>query len=458
MEINNEKKQVLKRLIGLLQERSMHLEDSYKILSGALTAQITLVVIYIMFVLSGRLIFQDILSPISYEIINLGAFFNLAYLCKFLLARRASMFEKECRDGYVDFERLVNYVDWRAYRKSQLHSESEKKVIEALNMYSAIAQSTFSPCRSQRNIFKVLYYYLWCLQIVMFLLGIYFYYELIYESLIAEIDNVIRMANDERMLYYIIGITSVCIGGLLINLVNYQLGRRVEVIYSTILDRYIYKLTHFSKFVYRFSQCIVYKSMDVEYVPELKSLIDRFASFGSHCTRYKGQYNVNTFEEPKLIDLSESLNHLWYYLDDKLRYMEDGISLDDQQMESLKPRLMYELNCYTDRYTGSKANWGLLRNAAGDLYCDEWLRIENLPSLYKSSQRIISSSRRILILGSFLLLLTLVVAMLHTPAALDAIMLIILSVSLVILMIFRLYSTWKRITQICKLMNDGKQE
>lgn len=456
MGVNNEKKQVLKQLISILQDKSMHMEDSYKKLHGALTSQIILVIVYIVFVLLGHLLFQNILSPISYEIINAGAFLNLACLSKFLLAQRASVFEKECRDGYVDFERLVNYVDWKAYRKSQLRSESEKKVLEALNRYSAIAQSTYSPYRSRRNIFKLIYYYLWCLQIVALLLGIYFYYEFIYESLIDEIDNVIRMANDERMLYYLIAITSVCMGGLLNNLVNYQLGRKVEIIYTTILDKYIYKLTHFSKFVYRFSEGIVYKSMEVEYVPELKSLVDRFASFGSRCTRNRVQYNVNTLEMPKLIELSESLNHLWYYLDDKLRYMEDGIHLDSQKIESLKPGLMHELNCYTNKYYGSKANWGLLRNAAGDLYCDEWLKIKNLPSLYKSSKRIVSVSKRILIFGSFMLLFTLVVAMLYATGALDAMMIIILSASLVALMVIRLYTTNKRITQICKQMNDAK--
>lgn len=458
MGVNKEKKQILKKLIGLLQERSMRLEDSYKILSGTLTAQIVLAGVYFMFVLSGHFIFQDIFSPKSYEITNLAAFIILAYLCRFMLAQRASAFKEECRDGYDDFERLVNYVDWKAFRKSHLHYESEKKVIEVLNRYSAIAQAIYSPCRSHRNIFKVFYYYLWCLQIVAFLLGIYFYHEYIYEYLIDEIDSLIRMVSAERLIYYIVAITSVCVGGLLINIVNYQLGKKVEIIYNSIMDKYIYRLTHFSMFVYRFSEGVVYNSLEVEYVAELKSLIDRFASFGSHCIRNKVHYNVNTLELPKLVNLSESLNYLWYYLDDKLRYMEDGISIDNQKMESIKPRLMYELSCYTEKYYGNKANWGLLRNAAGNLYCDEWLNIENLPSLYKSSQRNISSSRRIFILATFMLLLNLVIAMLHTLGALDTIMFIIFSFTVVIIIAVRLYNTWNRINQICKQMNDLKQK
>lgn len=449
MEISKERKLELKRLVSILQSKSKDLKIDYKRIVIAVLFLFVATAVYIMYVVIGKPYLERLMPDMIYEVLII-VFALLYLLYDIFLLKTINDFKKKCIDGYKHFERLVNYVDWQAYRKKQLHNDSDQSVVEAINKFSSVANAPLSPCRSGINICMLSFYSCLFVQIVSFIIGVFFHNEAILSVTTELISNSIIQIGEGKFIVFLIMIMIALLILTIILCTLYTIFRKIKQSYLNRIDAYSYKFTCFCRFVSRFSCVINYNNLEVEYVPELKSLIERFKTLGDFCINNTFIISSLSFTSFMIEDISENINHLWYYLDDKIRYMGDGVEIDEEQAKDKREQILNELVNYTDKYAGDKVNWNLLRKVSGEFYINEWKPIDNLPCLYKISKREITKFLNFSILSVFIFVLVLCVAAFTIHGTFDIILYSILLFLLFASLIVRTVLVWKKMKGLYK--------
>lgn len=438
------KKQDLKDRIALLNKQTSILETEYKKLKHSVAFQIGLSLLYVMYILIGKSLVPETIEVIDFEMLSL-MFFGATMLLYYKRTKVSiGTFKKRSQEGYVLFESVVNFVDWQAYRKKQLHNDNDEAVVNSISKFTRIAQARLSPTRDKGLLVSLLMIYSRLFCIMAFVFGVYVYSNEIYNSL----ESVYNQIGDESKLYYLAALSFAFITGFMIITWSYLMRKKLEDLYTAVMNKYLFNFTQLCRFVARFSNCIIYKDNEVEYVEELKSLIDRFSSIGElSIARNRGNV-IKAFDINRLCSLSENVNHLWYYLDDKLRYMDDGISFDEVVAATQKDEIKNELAKYTDRYVSSKVNWSLLRNVTGDFYCDYWQKVENLPHSFNYGRKMLISTRNILVMSIVIITISFLIPIIAPRDTLQAILIITLNLLVCCLITYRMVTTRRRIWTI----------
>ncbi len=185
-------------------------------------------------------------------------------------------------------------------------------------------------------------------------------------------------------------ITALLTGGFIILFFETQhVGANVIERYHFIMQPFMHRLSNYFKFLSSakgyFSIKNGTKKEDAEYVYRFRDLMDDLGHYAYPCIISGQDYPSSKFSATQLYKLSEDINNVWYYWDNKRNYMIDYCEYDSRKAESFGRFTREYLNeVFPHRYEESELSMDLISDISGTFYTEVYEPIQNVPFEYEN--------------------------------------------------------------------------
>lgn len=171
---------------------------------------------------------------------------------------------------------------------------------------------------------------------------------------------------------------------------NQHLGTKVTENYHAIMDPFMHRFSAYTRFISSIKTWYVVKRgvHGDSYANGFKRLLDKIGREGGKTIMDGRDIPIDHYTPEQFADICESMNHVWYYWDDKHNYMMDDFSFDTQranQFDKMSRQYLNDAMPYI--YDDQEMTVSLIADVSGKMYCDLYQPVEDYPSQYKYWQK-----------------------------------------------------------------------
>lgn len=210
-------------------------------------------------------------------------------------------------------------------------------------------------------------------------------------------------------------LTALLTGGFLMLFIeNRHIGANVDDRYHFIMKPFMHKLSNYLKFI---SSAKAYYSINQgdkeEYVYKFKSLLDYMGHLAYPCIMSGQDYPYSKFTAKELEQLSDNINRIWYYWDDKHNYMKGHYIYETEKAEKFATfGHEYLKEVFPSDFKDRVFTLELISDVSGKFYTDIWEPIQDVPFQYEYWQKKDRKFKILSLSTIFLSLLTLAIVLL----------------------------------------------
>lgn len=183
-------------------------------------------------------------------------------------------------------------------------------------------------------------------------------------------------------------LTALLTGGFLMLFIeNQHLGSKVTENYHAIMDPFMKRFSGYVRFIESIKTWFqVNKDADDDsYARDFKSLLDRLGREGSKSILSGRDIPIRHYSPEEFTSICESMNHVWYYWDDKHNYMSDDFTFDSRRATQFGSFIrQYLEEAIPNQYTDKELSASLIADVSGKMYSELYLPIKDYPYEYRA--------------------------------------------------------------------------
>lgn len=186
-------------------------------------------------------------------------------------------------------------------------------------------------------------------------------------------------------------LTALLTGGFLMLFIeNQHLGSKVTENYHAIMNPFMRRFSGYVRFIESIKTWyVVKKTADKDsYARDFKKLLDKLGNEGSKSIMSGRDIPISHYTPEEFTAICDSINHVWYYWDDKHNYMTGDFTFDSEQANRFGTFIRQYLNeAMPNLYADQKLSVPLIAEVSGKMYCDLYQPLEDYPYQYRAWQK-----------------------------------------------------------------------
>lgn len=185
-------------------------------------------------------------------------------------------------------------------------------------------------------------------------------------------------------------LTTILTGGFLMLFIeNQHLGTKVTEAYHNVMDPFMHRFSGYVRFISSIKTWYhVNKGVTEGYAVDFKNLLEKLGREGSRSIMSGRDIPITHYTPEEFTDVCESMNHVWYYWDDKQNYMQGEYDFDGYRANHFNQFTRQYLNeAVPNAYDEQVLSVALIADVSGKLYCDMYQPLKDYPYQYRHWQQ-----------------------------------------------------------------------
>lgn len=189
----------------------------------------------------------------------------------------------------------------------------------------------------------------------------------------AEISNIISI------------LTALLTGGFLMIFIETQkVSVSVTDRFHFIMQPFFRCFSSYVKFIACFKSCFIFKTTNSDNFNKLKKDIDNIARLGGRSIVIGCEYPADYFTAKDLDSICNTINEIWYLLNNNKEYFNEHISFDFHYAENKSQDTKMYLETIFPKYKGMNLKIDTLAKISGEFFTDIYQPIQHILPEYES--------------------------------------------------------------------------